>query len=729
MKNTHFRARLPHLLLAALILTNFIYFGLYAVQRHLAFETGAYDLGVYSQPLWNYLQGRDFSVSIQADNGPLRWANHVEPILFLILPLYKLWPDPRLLLWIQAAGLSLAGLPLYGLALRRLQNPWSALAIVLAFFLLPATEAVTLFDFHAVTLSPLFIWAALYFLDTALTARGSSLWFWPAPPPASDSTRFKLSTRYGLAALFFLLALSTKEDISLHVLMIGLYLLVFRRRWAEGGLLAGVGLAWFYVTFQVVIPHFRTGGDYSIFISWFETLGRTPLEIALSPFTAPDKVLALIFRPDRLPPLAMLTVPLALLPWLGLPWLALAAPSLAFSLLSDNPTTRQLETWHYAAPMLPFVMLAAVDGLARLNYQLSKRKSPIPNSPPPNRAKSKTLIGKIIFLISKKIFLIGKSSTAQGKNPSRRSMLLTMLTLLLLLTSLGYHYLRGYSHLARLPEWPQVTAHHQLGQELAEQIPLDASLLAQAQLIPHAAHRYQLAIWSGPLLPAYDYVWFDLSHPKLPNRFNAHGDLLTGLIIEHSFGPIAATDGYLLLKKGAARDPLPEALFTFTAYDQLPPQARPLAATFGNALRLVAVQPDVRRLTTSETEPQLLLYFDVDRQPAQDYNLFVYLLDAQGEVIGATDYSQPALFWWPTSRWQAGDRRQVRVNTIPWWTGDQTRFSYAIGFSTSDDAWDRSARLPVESTAIAPLDDDTLLPVAAFRRFAGIAYPVSLNPN
>ena len=105
-------------------MTNFVYFGLYATQRHLAFETGAFDLGVYTQPLWNFIHGRDFAVSIIEDNGPIRWATHVEPILFLIAPLYALWPDPRTLIWLQVAGLSLAGLPLYGLAVRRLQHEW-----------------------------------------------------------------------------------------------------------------------------------------------------------------------------------------------------------------------------------------------------------------------------------------------------------------------------------------------------------------------------------------------------------------------------------------------------------------------------------------------------------------------------------------------------------------------------------------------------------------------------
>ncbi|MCB0154003.1 MAG: DUF2079 domain-containing protein, partial [Anaerolineae bacterium] len=174
------------LLLLALILTNFLYFGSYAIQRHLAFETGAFDVGVYAQPLWNYLQGRDFAVSIIEDNGPIRWATHVEPILFLILPLYALWPDPRTLLWLQVTGMSLAGLPLFALAARRLASEWIALVVVLAYFLLPATEAVTLFDFHAVTLAPLFLLSALYFLDVALERQGRSLWLWPERSPAPE---------------------------------------------------------------------------------------------------------------------------------------------------------------------------------------------------------------------------------------------------------------------------------------------------------------------------------------------------------------------------------------------------------------------------------------------------------------------------------------------------------------------------------------------------------------
>jgi uncharacterized membrane protein len=691
------RGNLPLILLIAAMLAYFSFSAWYANQRHLAFETGAFDTGVYIQPLWNFLQGKGFAVSIIEDNGPLRWATHVEPILFLIAPLYALWPDPRTLYFVQIAALTLAAAPMFALGVRRLQSRWAALVVVLAYFLMPATQSVTLFDFHAVTLAPLFLLSAIYFLERALAAQGISFWLWPksgrgtaAQGSNSETTNTaplqrhinRPTLNYMFAGLFFLLALSTKEDISLIVLMIGLYLLLLRRRWREGGLLAAVGLLWFYVTFQVIIPAYRVGGGHSIYAAWFETLGNTPLDIAMSPITQPDKVLALVFRPDTIPALLMLTLPLALLPWAGLPLFALAAPTLAFVLLSANPTLRQLETWHYAAPILAILMLATIDGLARVRYWLAKL----------------------------------------GVRPQ---FTLKLLSVTLLMTALTYHYFRGYSPLSQLYEPIEVTAHHQLGRQIAATIPPEASVLAQAQLIPAVAHREKLGIWSGPLLPEFDYIFLDLSHRKLPNRFNAHGDLIIGMIYEHDFGAVRYEDGYLLLQNGAERKPLGDELFTFTQFDDLPANAQPFNATFGSDIRLIGARPEIRRLATSETEPQVMLYFDTLQAPTEDYRLFLYLLDDSGAVIGATDYPQPALLWWPTSRWQAGNRQQVRVNTIPWWTGDRAGFGYAIGFSHSDDPWDKAARLPVsqlDPVGSAPLDDDTLLPIAAFHRFGGLVY-------
>ncbi len=240
-------------------------------------------------------------------------------------------------------------------------------------------------------------------------------------------------------------------------------LLTVRRRWLEGGLCVVLGLAWFYLAFQVIIPAYRVGGGHSVYAAWFETLGNTPLEIALSPITKPDKVMALLFRPSNIEALLIITVPLALLPFAGLPMWLMSAPSVAFSLLSNNPTLRQLETWHYAAPMLPFLMLATIDGLGRIrNYELKiKNYKHHPSHLSPLTSHLSLLTSYLSPLTS--IFL--------------------------LLISLTYHHYRGYSPMSLLYEPLDVTTHHELGRQIAQTIPPDTPVLAQAQLIPYVAHR------------------------------------------------------------------------------------------------------------------------------------------------------------------------------------------------------------------------------------------------
>ena len=102
-----------------------IFTGLLAVGRHMNLQTNAFDLGYVSQALWYDAHGEPFRfTTIQGVSALLEgvdpsrirhphWllAFHVEPALLLLAPLYRLWPDPRLLLWLQAAVVAAGALP------------------------------------------------------------------------------------------------------------------------------------------------------------------------------------------------------------------------------------------------------------------------------------------------------------------------------------------------------------------------------------------------------------------------------------------------------------------------------------------------------------------------------------------------------------------------------------------------------------------------------------------
>jgi len=705
-------AQKPTLATVALLFLVSLYalvFGVLAARAYPAHETGAFDLGVYDQPLWNAAQGRGLSLTLVPHLGPTRFAIHVEPILFLLVPIYRfLIDDPRVLLWLQTVVIALGGLPLYGLARRRLANNWAALAIVAAYFLLPALESVNLFDFHAVGLAPTLLLTALYFLDLALITDDDPRGLWTHITKYQTSNHKhqvsgnrsyslgRLSVRSqtlyaGLSSLFFLLALSTKEDISLHVFMIGLFVLVLRRRWRPGLALVLVGLLWFFLAFYVIIPSSRPTEAGSAYVGFFDSLGDTPLEIALSPIRTPGRVLGLLVTPENIRALIMLTLPLAFLPLVGLPIFILAAPTLAITLLSSNPLMHQLETYHYAAPAIPFVILAAVDGIARLsnvksaNQQISKHTSHTPYS-----------------VFHAPLFL----------------------SLLVLIVSLVYHYYRGYSPLARPFHWPVVTAHEQQGHELAASIPRSAPVIAQAELVTLASHRQWIQIWQGPLDEQADYYLWDVSHPAFVNRDGAQEKLLSDIARDPSVGPIVTQDGYLLLQRDAPRSPTTPEFLTYI-YADPPASATPVSATFGDTLQLVAVETH-RNYADREAEPLITLYWRVLSPPEEDYFIAIFLLDEASQAVGVTRDQQPLTVWWPTSRWEPGRIVRLLANTFPWWTGDRQRFSYGVAVVHGDEPWNVANRLPVirDDGGPAPLDNGTLLPLVDFKRVVGIPYEI-----
>jgi uncharacterized membrane protein len=681
-------------------------FGLLAARAYSAHETGALDLGNYDQALWNAAQGRGLRLTLLPQLGPTRFALHVEPILFLIVPLYRfVSDDPRLLLWLQAVVIALGGLPLYGLARRRLSSDWAALAIVAAYYLLPALESVTLFDFHAVGLAPTLLLAALYFLDRALITVGDPRGLWTGPAQSPIPNPQSPISPWAWSGLFFLLALGTKEDISLHVFMIGLYLLALRRRWRPGLALVVIGLAWFYIAFYIVIPASRPSGAGSAYTGFFAALGSTPLEIALSPIRTPGKVVALLATPDNLQALKMLTLPLAFTPLAGLPLFILAAPMLAITLLSSNPLMHQLETYHYAAPAIPFVMLAAVDGIARLSHLPS-------------------LISNRNTSSADDRYSLLPTPYSSPKGTYGLLPIPYFLALLVLVASLTYHYYRGYSPLARPFHWPVVTAHERIGDELAASIPPEVPVVAQAELVPLVSHRPWVQIWQGPFDERADYFLLDVSHPAFVNRDGAQESLLSDIAQDPTVGLIASSDGYLLLQRNAPRLPTAPEFFTF-AYIDSPAGATPVSATFGDALQLVAFETH-RNYADRQAEPLITLYWRALAPLAEDYFIAIFLLDESGRPAGVTPYQQPLTVWLPTSRWEPGRTVRLLANTFPWWTGERRRFGYGVGVVHGDQPWEVPTRLPVtrDDGGPAPLNSGTLLPLVRFERVAGIPYEV-----
>jgi uncharacterized membrane protein len=659
---------LPRVLLVVAILAYAIYFTQLTLVRYWAFEARALDMGNFHQTIWNTWQGRPFHLTNQ--EGVInRLSLHVEPILVPISWLYWIHSGPETLLVLQAVVVALGALPLFVLARRQLRNEWLALLFAVAFLLHPAMQAANWLEFHAVTLAPTFLLAAFYFL---LTARPG--WF----------------------ALFAVLTASCKEEMALLVFMLGLYALVFQRRRAFGLWTMGLSLSWSLLAVLVIQDHFAAGN-----IHWerYAYLGDTPLQMLIALLTRPDLVLAQLQSADALLYVLRLLLPVAFLALLAPEILLLALPSLAINLLADFPPMHQVDTLIYAAPIVPFVMVAGVFGAARL-LNGSQR---LADARTARRIQNSAL---------------GTSHSAPHTPAADRAQLAPMppgittaaIALFILLGVAIDQRLHGYlpwggNHLPLT-----VTQHHRNAADVIAQIPSHARVSAQDRLNPHVAGRETVYIF--PRIDDADTIFLDVTGPAWPQH---PVDLKRTVdeLMRAGFGVAAAQDGYLLLRRNVETAELPAEFYS--AWRVPLPAESTHDIDFGDALRL----RDVRVETDRYGELIVQLVWQLLRPLEEDVHVYVAYLDAEMNILHDTQFYPPvATLWYPTSSWEPSSHEGVLVQTLPW-TLETEQFTLALGVYRGEE-WYSGERWPLTRVepALPVLEGGTLVRLGGYQRTA-----------
>jgi uncharacterized membrane protein len=305
--------------------------------RHRAFETGRFDLGNMVQAVWSTAHGDFLGITTLNGTQTVRFAAHVDPILALFAPLWLVWPSPVMLLTVQAVAVALGALPLFWLAQKHLGSERAALGFSLAYLVYPATQWLTLSEFHPVALACPLLLAAFWYLD---------------------------EDRLVPFAGFALLAAATKEEVPLVVAGLGVWYALTRKRWAVGGAVALLGGAWTAVAVGVVIPHFNDGSESS-FYGRYEDVGGSAGGIAKTVVTDPLTPFRVAFDARGVSYLAQLFVPLLLLPFAAPLALLPALPEFALNLLSATRTQTSIH-FHYTGAVIPILFAAAVLGAKRL---------------------------------------------------------------------------------------------------------------------------------------------------------------------------------------------------------------------------------------------------------------------------------------------------------------------------------------------------------------------------
>ena len=642
-----------------LMLVYAAYFSVLSVRQHDAFLTHKADLGHFDQPIWNTLQGRPL-VRTQLGEQLTRLTDHFEPILIPLSLSFVLWDDVRALLVLQSVAVALGALPLFWLTRDELQARGYSLTL---------SEMAGL------------ILACVYLLFPALEAANLTE-FHAAPlmvAPMLLALYYARQGRYGRMWIWALLVMAVKEEMSLLTFMLAIWLLLFRREWKHGSALAAVSLIWFGVATFVIVPYYaplKYGIEESVYFQRYGELGASPLEVARSLVTRPGLVWQIMTEPARLQYLLGLLLSAGLLlPLLAPDVLLLCLPSLMANLLSSYGAMYS-GAYHYSAPVVPFVVAAAAVGLGRVGHWVRRSRH-----------------RELIIMATAVLFLAG---------------------------SLIYHVYRGYTPVARLSYWPEVTEHHQmLERRFAPQIPEDAVLSTTAPLFPHLDHRERIHVF--PIVEDAGWVLLDAgSLAAMPpaDLRQAYDEL----IASGNWCIVDAADGYVLLERragaaeaaeGCSRE-LPDAFYEFARAGEHEPQYR-VQADFGGRVRLLGYDltsvPQWQRvgvrLYWSKTASEDGGVADGEA----DLRIYPFWL-GPGESMLQTPEQRPLVepYWYPTGQWLPGE--VVVTEMLPWGIGPEFRLGVAVLGADGN-------RLEVEPSGVADhpvyaMEGSTWLRMAAF---------------
>ncbi|MBI5400231.1 DUF2079 domain-containing protein [Candidatus Saganbacteria bacterium] len=315
-------------------------FSIFSILDQLNFNPGCHDVGQYDQIIW--LISRGFGAITSLGNSHL-FSFHVSGYCFLLAPLFWLWDSVNMLYIAQAFFLGLTAVPVFFQARAKLNNAWLAFLIGLFLLYYPALQNMNLENFHPEALIIFPFAFALHFMF-----QKNWPWF------------------YGSVAL----AMIGKEEMSIVVLVMGIYMLLFMKEYRRGLVIILLGLLYYLLCMRVIMPLANGLSPFSpakpfVYSHWFGDYANNIFNFNYywTSFTSPD---ALRYYQQLL-------APVLYLPLLSPPALFLGLPSLAINVLSRCGYFMSVN-FHYNYVLIVVIFFALIESLAAISRWLGAFK-------------------------------------------------------------------------------------------------------------------------------------------------------------------------------------------------------------------------------------------------------------------------------------------------------------------------------------------------------------------
>jgi uncharacterized membrane protein len=495
-----------------------IVFSAYNIFKHWSFNSFAWDLGIYNQAFWTTANQEGifyYTCELHLVESGSFFGVHFSPILFFLVPIYRLLPRPETLLILQSLILGAAAYPLYMIGKHCVDRKTGLLASTM-YLCNPVVHGINCYDFHVQSMIPLAFFISMYYYS-------SRKW---AP--------FLIATA---------MALMIEEHTSYVVLIYSSILIIEHIKKRKEKPLEPLfevvfpfltllfSIFWYFLS-REAINYFNPNISETLRASrHFEVLGvDDPQGIPSYILMNPNKVLdSLSFAPlEKLRYLMYLIGPYLHLPFASPLHLLPTTPWFTISLLSNYQPYYDIG-FQYPSYVIPFVLYSFIVGLRKIkgnNHARGQLRSH-------ERAAVMCLILSLIFS-----FFASPLSPLQATN----------------------EYSPAYLK-------PNSNIHSELIRVQLEKIPRHASVLTQDNIFPHLSSRKNAYVLPPPFgMEESDWnrsMDFILNHQPdyilIDTATDHHGvaDFAFGWIEENFYTLDGNSDGVFLYRRTGLK-PIPD---------------------------------------------------------------------------------------------------------------------------------------------------------------------------
>jgi len=359
--------------------------------RYNNYDFGKFDLGNMTQMVWYTLHGKFMYLTDYFGSNVPRWSmSHVDPLLAFFTPIFAIFPHPLTLVISQLAIVVFSSFLIYGIAKLELKSDLSACLIAFAYLLYPSMGFINgTMGFHAVTATIPFFLGAFFLFEKMYKEE--------------SFTRNKLI----LFGVLVVLTMAGKEQISLYILLWGVFILFFRttgagklrfnKEWLTnflkiktariGLIMVLTGLIWFITAFFIIIPsnaHYRVDSynrfldsigveiqaesDVTMenyFLGRYRDFGKSYGEIIKNMILNNDEVIRIFFSGDRLDSLDRTFKPLSYLPLANPAMLLISLPDFLINYLvtEEGLGVEEIEN-HRISMIIPVLFVSTIYAIS-----------------------------------------------------------------------------------------------------------------------------------------------------------------------------------------------------------------------------------------------------------------------------------------------------------------------------------------------------------------------------